>query len=144
MTANFTFNGIPVVAETPEQAAGWRLEDIRREAHERTASLAPGGFWTAGDSVPLVFLLDRIQHLEHRVTLLEGAPSSPPAEAAMGAMTATRASGIIYAGAGVLAALYAAEAAIQTVLDGPGSDAEKIAAIDAIWPTWPPLPGAPA
>lgn len=121
MTANFTFNGIPVVAATAQQAARWRLEDIRRDAHEKAAGLAPGGYWTTGLAVVLVAL----------------------SRQALGTMTPERADGIVAASAGIWGALLAAEEAIQAVLDGPGDDAEKVAAIDAIWPAWPPLPGAP-
>lgn len=97
-------------------AASLRLGEIRQEAHERASALVPGGVWTAGLSVVLVAL------------------SQQP----VGTMTVARAGQIIADAGAIWAALQAAETDIETALADPElSEADKVALIDATWPTWP-------
>jgi hypothetical protein len=118
----FTHLGRVIVIDEASTAASLRLGEIREDAHQRAAALSPGGYWTTGLAVVLVAL----------------------SRQALGTMTPERADEIVAASAGIWNALLVAENAIQAVLDGPGSDADKVAAIDAIWPAWPAPPGDPA
>jgi hypothetical protein len=98
------------------QAARVRLAEIRAAAHARAAALVPGGVWTSGLSVVLV--------------ALSGQP--------VGTMTVARANQIIADAQAIWSALLDAESAIEAVLaDEALTEAEKVAAIDAVWPAWP-------
>jgi hypothetical protein len=110
------FRGVPLASVSPEEAAGLRLAEIREQAHQRAAALVPGGVWTSGLSVVLV--------------ALSGQP--------VGTMTVSRAQQIIADAQAIWSALLAAEGAIEAVLaDESLTEAQKIEAIDAIWPEWP-------
>lgn len=116
MTYPMTVRGEASAVESAEQAARIRLAEIRKEAHERASLLVPGGVWTAGLSVVLVAL------------------SQQP----VGTMTVARASQIIADASAIWTALLAAETDIETALaDTEMSEADKVALIDATWPTWP-------
>lgn len=121
MSMSVSYLGRPVVVETAAEAAQWRLTEIRAQAHDRAAVLVPGGVWTSGLSVVLVAL------------------SQQP----VGTMTVARAQEIIAGAQAIWSALLAAETDIETALADTGlSEAEKIALIDATWPTWPAAPEA--
>jgi hypothetical protein len=108
--------GRPFEVESATHAARLRLDDIRQEAHLRASALVPGGVWTSGLSVVLV--------------ALSGQP--------VGTMTVSRAQQIIADAQAIWSALLDAESAIEAVLaDTDLSEAQKVAAIDAIWPAWP-------
>jgi hypothetical protein len=108
--------GRPLEVQSAARAAQVRLEDLSQEAHCRAAALVPGGFWTTGLAVVLV--------------ALSGQP--------VGTITVARANQIIADATAIWSALLAAESAIEAVLeDETLSEAEKVAAIDAIWPAWP-------
>jgi hypothetical protein len=101
--------------ETSEQAARIRLNEIRAEAHRRAAALVPGGFWTSGLSVVLVAL----------------------SEQPVGTMTVSRGQQIIADTQAIWSTLLVAESGIETALaDETLTEAEKVAAIDQIWPQW--------
>jgi hypothetical protein len=112
----FFINNQASAVETAEQAARIRLGEIRADAHARASALVPGGVWTSGLSVVLV--------------ALSGQP--------VGTMTVSRAQQIIADAQAIWSALLVAEGAIESVLaDETLTEAEKVAAIDAIWPQWP-------
>jgi hypothetical protein len=116
MTYSFHVWGEASAVEAAGQAARIRLNEIRAEAHARAAALVPGGVWTSGLSVVLVALL--------------GQP--------VGTMTVSRAQQIIADATAIWSALLAAESAIEAVLaEETLTEEQKVAAIDAIWPTWP-------
>lgn len=115
MIKTILFRGISTEVETSQIAANMRLSEMQEEAHRRATELVPGRYWTSGLSVILVAL------------------SQQP----LGTMTVARANQIIADAGAIWAALNVAENAVQAVLDGEGTEAEKIAAIDAIWPEWP-------
>jgi len=113
--AAIAFRGVKIEVANAAEAAALRINDFNEQAHIRAASYVPGGYWTSALAVLLV--------AQDGVT--------------RGTITPARAASIIASAEAVWAAALAAESAIQEVLDGPGTEEEKVAAIDSIWPVWP-------
>jgi hypothetical protein len=111
-----SYNGRSVRVSTVTEVAQRRVFEIRQEACRRAAALVPGGVWTSGLSVVLVALSGQ----------------------SIGTMTVERANQIIAKASAVWSALLEAEAEIEAVMSNETmSEEQKVAAIDAIWPSWP-------
>lgn len=132
-----TVRGIPIDVSSASIAASLRIDDMAGEADRRARALAPGGYWTAALAIPDVKFEARMREVERRLAVLEG--GNPPAVEpyAIGTMDYARAIAAIEAGAAIQDALNAAVIQVMTILQGAGTEAEKVAAIDAVSPAWP-------
>lgn len=129
--------GRPNEVQDAAHAARLKIDDMADDADRRARALAPGGYWTAALAIPDVKFEARVREIEHRLAILEGGSPSPVEPYAIGAMDLPRAIAAVQAGAAIQDALNAAVIEVMTILQAPGTDAEKVAAIGAVSPAWP-------
>lgn len=133
---SITFRGVPFDG-SPAYLAELRIQEMAEEADRRARALAPGGYWTAALAIPDVKFEARMRAVERRLAILEGGNPPPVEPYAIGAMDLPRAIAAVQAGAAIQDALNAAVIQVMAILQAPGSDEEKVAAIGAVSPAWP-------